>query len=118
MNRISGGWMTAVNKPDRRTSSTAVRQPMAYVVEKTRVSSLSTEPASKAKPIAVATTAIRTATNHGTPGKFGNAERWSAAAGLARCPDTDRPYRQLAVIRCQHAAACHSLSRRLLFPWV
>jgi hypothetical protein len=45
-NRISGGWMTAVNIPDWRTTSTAEMQPSAYDAAKTMLSSLSPAPAS------------------------------------------------------------------------
>ena len=45
-NRISGGWMTAVNIPDWRTARTAKMQPSTYDAAKTMLSSLSPEPAS------------------------------------------------------------------------
>jgi hypothetical protein len=46
MNRISGGWMTAVKIPAWRTASAAKMQPIAYNVAKTKLSCLSPEPAS------------------------------------------------------------------------
>ena len=93
-NRISGGWMTAVKMLAWRTASTAVTHPSAYMAAKTLPRSLLPEPASKANPIVVAITAIRTAPHQGTPARFGCAERFAAATDdLARCADTRRPYR-------------------------
>ena len=67
--------MTAVKIPECRTASTATTHPRTYSTAKTPPSSLPPLPASNAKPIVVKVTAIRIAAHHGTPGRFGCAER-------------------------------------------
>lgn len=93
-NKISGGWTTAVNRPDRRTDSTAATHPIAYSEPKTFVRLPPPDPASKANPNAQQINATATAPHQGSPEMSGCAERCSAGtAGRVRCADTCRPYR-------------------------
>src|ERR1700716_2837831 len=113
-NRISGGWMTAVKVPVWRTASTAKMQPSAYAAADTKLSCLSPEPASNAKPTAVNVTASSAAPHHGTPGTLGCAERLSAVtADRVRCADTRRPYRLYIKVAVSALLACPSQSPRL-----
>src|SRR5690242_9129299 len=106
MNRINGGWTTAVKMADCRTARTAAMQPMTYSTAKALVSSRWPDAASKAKPATVAATAISTAPHHGTPGMAGWAERLSAGIDdLARSADTRRPYRLYLQDGCQRASS-------------